>query len=130
MSQIKTRNDIDIAFNSFISKGVINDKQALKLKVMVKNIINHPLLSHLFSTNVKVYNEKDIITKQGEVLRPDRIVINEKNEVIIVDYKTGNANSNHIKQIQLYSNALSEMSFKVTRRLLIYANHNIEIKEV
>jgi len=130
MSHIKTKDDIDFAINKFISTGTINESQASELKAVVQNIIEHPSLAHLFGPDVSVYNEKDIITKQGGLLRPDRVIINNKKEAVIVDYKTGNPNSNHINQIEGYNNALRDMGFKVNKGVLIYTNDTIEIKEV
>ena len=98
--------------------------------MVAENIVNHPLLSYLFSPDLTIYNEKDIITKQGSILRPDRVVINALNEAIIVDYKTGSPNNNHIKQIETYSDALRDMSFIVNKGVIIYTNDSIEIKEV
>ena len=130
MSQIKTKDDIDFTIENFISEAIINPSQAIELKTVVENIVNHPLLTYLFSPEVTVYNEKDIITKQGEILRPDRIVINTKNEATIVDYKTGSPNSSHVKQIETYSSALRDMLYNVKKGILIYTNDSIEIKEV
>ena len=130
MSQIKTKDDIDITIDYFISTAIINRDQANELKTVVENIINHPLLSYLFSPDLIIYNEKDIITKHGKILRPDRVVINSLNEATVVDYKTGVPNNNHTKQIETYSNALRVMSHKVNKGVIIYTNDSIEIKEV
>ena len=130
MSQIKTKEDINITMENFVSAAIINPAQAAELKTIIENIVNHPLLTYLFSPDVVVYNEKDIITKQGGILRPDRVVVNTNNEAIIVDYKTGSPNNKHIKQIETYSSALRDMSYKVTKGILIYTNDSIEIKEV
>ncbi|TJY38194.1 UvrD-helicase domain-containing protein [Pontimicrobium aquaticum] len=130
MSQIKTKNDIEITTENFITSGVINENQAVELKTIVENIVNHNLIAHLFSPDVTVYNEKDIITKQGKIWRPDRVVINKNNEATIVDYKTGAQDSNHLAQIEDYKYALKDMGFEVNKGVLIYTNDTIEIKEV
>jgi len=130
MSQIKTKDDINFAFNTLISSGAINEEQVLELKPIVENIIHHPLLAYLFNTDVTVFNEREVITSQGDILRPDRVVVNSKNEAVIVDYKTGNASNSHTEQIKKYGKALSEMTFKVNKRILIYINDSIDIKEV
>ena len=130
MSQIKTRIDVDITLNNFLSTGIINNKQLLELKIVINNIIEHPQLSGYYTTNNTIYNEKDIITKQGITLRPDRLIINEKNEVVIIDYKTGNPDTKHMLQLESYSNALQDMNFTITKKILIYINDTLEIKEV
>jgi ATP-dependent exoDNAse (exonuclease V) beta subunit len=130
MSQIKTKIDVDIALNNFLLSGVINPLQLNELKSIVLNIVEHPHLSTYFNSENIIYNEKDIITKHGITLRPDRLVINEKNEVVIIDYKTGNSDAKHELQLEGYSNALLDMNFTVTKKILIYVNDTLEIKEV
>ncbi|MBQ0768187.1 MAG: PD-(D/E)XK nuclease family protein, partial [Bizionia sp.] len=75
-----------------------------------------------------IYNERDIITKTGKVLRPDRLVINTNNEVVIIDYKTGLFNPKHQHQLQDYQDVLEDMQFTVIKKLLIYINESISIK--
>jgi ATP-dependent exoDNAse (exonuclease V) beta subunit len=130
MSQIKTKIDVDIALNNFLASGVINSLQLDELRRIVFNIVEHSELLSYFSSENIIYNEKDIITKQGFTLRPDRLVINEKNEVVIIDYKTGNPDTKHALQLEGYSNALLDMSFTVAKKILIYVNDTLEIKEV
>ena len=57
-------------------------------------------------------------------------MFNNKNEVVIIDYKTGKSDLKHAQQLQTYQDALEEMSFLVTHKILIYLNESIEIKEV
>ena len=76
MSQIKTKIDIDITFNNCLSTGLINDNQAIELKEIISKIVEHSQLSNYFNSDTIIYNERDIITKGGAVLRPDRLVIN------------------------------------------------------
>jgi len=130
MSQIKTKTDINITFDKCLTTGIINSEQALELKEIVNTIVNHPQLSDYFNSVNTIYNERDIITKQGVLLRPDRLVINVKNEVVIIDYKTGQPNKKHVQQLQSYQHALEDMGFLVIKKILIYSNDNLEIKEV
>ena len=130
MSQIKTKNDIEIAFNNSLVSGIINSIQEKELKQTVIKIVEHPLLLNYFNSINTIYNERDIITKQGIVVRPDRLVINTKNEVVIIDYKTGKHDRKYAQQLQTYQDALEEMNFLVIKKLLIYANDDLDIKEV
>lgn len=130
MSQIKTEHDIPFVISNFVATGIISDLQADDLSPIIKNIVAHPKLSYLFEPEHIIYNEKDIITKQGQMLRPDRLVINSSNDVVIVDYKTGNPTKKHADQLEIYSDALKEMGFKNIKKTLIYINDSIEIKEV
>ncbi|MBN4070671.1 PD-(D/E)XK nuclease family protein, partial [Olleya sp. AH-315-F22] len=130
MSQIKTKIDIDITFEKCLATGIINSEQAEELKQIAIKIVEHPKLSNYFNSANTIYNERDIITKEGVSLRPDRLVINAKNEVIIIDYKTGESNKKHAQQLQIYQDVLEDMNFLVAKKLLIYINDDIELKEV
>ena len=88
------------------------------------------LLKSYFSQDCIIYNERDIITKNGIILRPDRLVVNNKNQVVILDYKTGKPDKKHSQQLQTYQDALEEMNFLVINKILIYINESITVKEV
>ncbi|HEX9827327.1 MAG TPA: UvrD-helicase domain-containing protein [Flavobacteriaceae bacterium] len=129
MSQIKTENDIDFVFEDFLDSGKINKDQMLELKPIVNAIINHKQLKAYFKSNQTIYNEKDIITKQGVIVRPDRVVINNNDQAVILDYKTGDENPRHKEQLQTYQDVLEDMNFEVVKKILVYVNQYIQIKE-
>ena len=130
MAKINSSNDIDIALQAFVSLGNIDTNQLNLLKEVIISIVSHPKLKLYFSRDCIIYNERDIITKNGIILRQDRLVINNKNEVVILDYKTGKPEKKHSQQLQTYQDALEEMSFLVINKILIYINESITIKEV
>ena len=130
MSQIKTKNDIDLVINDFINSSIINEEQALILKPIVYQIVEHPKLIDYYNSIDIVYNERDIITKENIVLRPDRIVINSKNEAVIIDYKTGVEDKKHEQQLQSYQDVLEEMKITVKKKILVYINKEIKVKDV
>ncbi|AEH00795.1 exodeoxyribonuclease V subunit beta [Lacinutrix sp. 5H-3-7-4] len=127
MEHIKTESDIDFAVKDFESNGIINSTQAAVLKNTILEIVNHKELLDYFTSNYTIYNERDIISKTGKLYRPDRLVINEKNEVVIIDYKTGLHNPKYQHQLQDYQDILEEMNFKILKKILIYINKEITI---
>ncbi|UKM65424.1 UvrD-helicase domain-containing protein [Flavobacteriaceae bacterium GSB9] len=130
MAQIKTIADVDFVINDFFSTSVINSEQARHLKETISGIIEHPKLSEYFTTAYKTYNERDIITQNGIILRPDKVAINSKNESIIIDYKTGAEDKKHTQQLQLYQDVLEDMGFKVNKKILVYINEDLNVKDV
>ncbi|TXG37304.1 UvrD-helicase domain-containing protein [Seonamhaeicola maritimus] len=128
MSQIKIKDDVDIVINKFIDASLINKEQSKGLKIMISEIVTHPLLTEYYNSSHTIYNERDIITKEGMILRPDRININNNNEAVIIDYKTGNHDKKHVQQLQSYQDVLEEMKFKVIDKILVYINEQISIK--
>ncbi len=130
MSRIKTSDDINSTITDFIYTSVINTEQATVLKQLVLQIVNHPKLKHYYTSNYTIYNERDIITQQNIILRPDRVVINSKNEAILIDYKTGIEDKKHKQQLRLYQDVLETMNLTVAKRILVYINDDIQVKEI
>ncbi|HTO35444.1 MAG TPA: PD-(D/E)XK nuclease family protein, partial [Flavobacterium sp.] len=65
--------------------------------------------------------------KDMPLLKPDRVVINSQNEVLLIDYKTGNKNSSHKKQLETYENAIESMGYKVSKKVLVYIGEHLEV---
>ncbi|MGB5417569.1 3'-5' exonuclease, partial [Algibacter sp.] len=130
MAQIKTIDDVDLVINDFQKSSTINKMQAESLIVTILDIIKHPKLQDYFTSNDTIYNERDIISKEGIILRPDRIVINSKNEAVIMDYKTGFEDKKHGQQLQSYQDVLEEMKISVKKKILIYINDDILVKDI
>ena len=130
MSKINTTDDIDSAINDFTNTSSINKEQATILKTIVNEIVNHSKLRDYYTLNYTIYNERDIITTEGIVLRPDRVVINPNSEAVIIDYKTGLEDKKHAQQLQSYQDVLEQMNLKVVKKILVYINDDIQIKEI
>ena len=129
MSLIKTEDDIDFVFTSFINNGTITNDQALILKQIVFDIVQHPKLKSFYQSENRIYNERDIISSNGNIHRLDRLVINANNEAVIIDYKSGQETKKHEYQLNDYESILMEMNFKVIKKILVYINDTIHVKE-
>jgi ATP-dependent exoDNAse (exonuclease V) beta subunit len=124
MGLIETGKDVDTAADLVLRKGDVAPSALNEIRSTVNQIIAHPKLQEFFSLKYKVMNERDILTDTGKLLRPDRIVLNNK-EATILDYKTGKKNPKHKEQIQSYSDALEQMGFIVKNKIIIYINEQI-----
>ncbi|MCL5127352.1 exodeoxyribonuclease V subunit beta [Algibacter sp. L4_22] len=130
MSHIETKDDVDSVIKDFVSSSTINQEQAFELKPLVFEIVNHKKLATFFTKSNTIYNERDIITKEGVILRPDRVVVNANKEAVILDYKTGIEDKKHEQQLQVYQDILESMNFSVKQKFLVYINQEINIKEL
>ena len=130
MSKINTKEDVDVTITDFLESSTINLEQSIILKKIVFEIIEHPKLTNCFNSDLIIYNERDIITNQGQILRPDRVIINSKNEAILIDYKTGKENKSHTQQLISYQDILESMNLKVIKKILVYINNDIHVKEL
>ncbi len=130
LSKIKTIEDVDFALNDLVVLGEISKDKIDELKLLVLMVLEHPKLEPYFKDYFKIYNERDIITNTGRLLRPDRLNINSNNEAVIIDYKTGEHKSSHKLQLNDYEAVLNEMNLNVTDKILVYINDTVDIIEV
>ena len=86
----------------------------------IKSLLSINSISSYFENGVDVKNELEILTSSGEILRPDRVVI-ENNNAIVIDYKTGKKNaSKYHAQMRDYEHALLSLGYSSVKKLLLY----------
>lgn len=130
LAHINTADDIDGTIETYINTGIITSEKTKELKKLLLSIVTHPDLKNYFHQNIKVYNEREILTEKNEVIIPDRFVINDKNQVVIIDYKTGKPDKKYHHQVDNYGLAIEMMGYKVIKKLLVYLGEHINIIEV
>ena len=74
------------------------------------------------------YNEREIISKKGYVMVPDRLVFLSDLNLVIIDYKTGAEDISHVNQLEKYQAMLEEMDFNVNHKIIVYIAEKIKIK--
>jgi ATP-dependent helicase/nuclease subunit A len=133
LSHMKTKEDMDFAVNKAQSEGIINQQQKEKITELLLKILNHNVVKDWFKTENVVKSESEILLNDGNILRPDRVILNGK-EAIIIDYKTGLEKEEHKKQVKKYGEVLSLMGFTKISKYLLYLNfegiEGIKILEV
>ncbi|KGL58983.1 UvrD-helicase domain-containing protein [Polaribacter sp. Hel1_85] len=129
-AKIIIKKDIDIVVSQYNQQGILDEDQTKFIKESIYSVVNHPELSKYFSKDVTVFNEREIVDVDNQVIIPDRLVFTDKNKVVIIDYKTGNPSAEHHQQLLKYERVLKSMNFKVDKKLLIYINQEIHIVEV
>jgi ATP-dependent exoDNAse (exonuclease V) beta subunit len=130
LSKIKTSADINDVITQYYTTGLIQKDNINEIERMIHNVINHSQLKPYFVQNSTVYNEREILTADKEIIIPDRLVINENNEAIIIDYKTGKPDKKYHFQLEKYAEAIRQLGFFVKKKILVYIGDKIEIEEV
>jgi ATP-dependent exoDNAse (exonuclease V) beta subunit len=130
LSKISTNNDVESIVAQYHQQGLINEVQLKSIKEAIYSVVNHSELKPYFSEEVTVFNEREIVDIDNQVVIPDRLVFNAQNEVTIIDYKTGNPSIEHHQQLLRYERVLKSMHFKVDKKLLVYMNAFIDVVEV
>ena len=128
ISKIKHHSEISKILEGFFAQGKISKTQRKEFESKIKSIFNHKKLKKYFHTELKTFNEREILTKSGKTLIPDKLVFFQRNKVGIIDYKTGKKNNAHKQQLNIYEEALKNMGIITHEKVLIYTNNKIEVE--
>ena len=126
MAEIYIKEDVDFAVSQAIDDGFINKNQVENILKTINEIINHQDLKPFYTQDYTIYNERDILTSSGQIIRPDRLAIKD-NHVTIIDYKTGLPNPKYEEQLDMYANYLKEMGYVISNKMLVYVNETIKV---
>ncbi|OSY89057.1 DNA helicase UvrD [Tenacibaculum holothuriorum] len=129
MSKIIIEDDIEIIVQEYQNKGEISTKEKEEIALIIQKIVNHPKLKQYFSSEVLIYNEREIVSVDGQIIIPDRLVISS-NELTIIDYKTGKPSKKYHQQLLGYEKILQDIGFAVAKKLLVYVDEEILVEEV
>lgn len=127
-SFIEKEADLDESIQYLLRQGDIEAGEMEQVRNEIKNVLLHPDVKPFFRVGLTVKNEAEIILPNGDLLRPDRVVF-DKEEVIVIDFKTGMRKPQHEQQIVNYKNHLMQMGHPNVRAILIYTNM-VEVCEV
>ncbi|MEO9894136.1 UvrD-helicase domain-containing protein [Aurantibacter sp.] len=123
---IETENNLEKALEAVLKNGDITKDEIVSITNILKKIVEHDKLKEYFSDKYTILNERDILTAEGKLLRPDRIAI-FNNEATVIDYKTGMKNPKHKEQIYSYADALLEIGYVVKNKIIVYINTDIRL---
>jgi ATP-dependent exoDNAse (exonuclease V) beta subunit len=127
LSFVKSKNDVNLAVTKAIENGLIIASQREIVEKTIDEIVNHIDLTGFFAEENKVLNEKTIIQKEGNLIKPDRMVLTSSKEIYLLDYKTGSHQAKYVQQLENYQNAIEKMGYQVTKKALVYIGETLEV---
>jgi len=128
LSRIEKREDIARALSEKYMTGEINSDEAALLKEQLLALTAEKEVSNWFDGSMQVMNETGILFGNGQSARPDRIMIDKNNAVVIVDYKFGDQKERfHQRQLEGYVALIRAMGYQnVTGFLWYFTLHELE----
>ncbi len=119
LANITTEADINSAIEKAIQDGLTNQEEGKSLATLLMQLIKLPELESSFSGKGKIRRETELLLPNGKRLRPDRVIENSQ-ETIILDYKTGEPNEGYKKQLNNYADVLQEMGYVNIKKKIVY----------
>ncbi len=129
LSMIKTAEDIEPALEKLTAEGILDEEEGPAIKKMISDFIIHPDVKIYFRDGLNTKIESEILLPDGHSLRPDRLIF-EDDEVIVIDYKTGQPEESHHKQIKNYQKILKNMGYSNTEGVLLYLTQTSPVVKV
>ncbi len=121
---IEYADDVEQAVRNVYLSGMITKRGKEEYCEKVRAYLAQPVCSEWFDRKYKVINERDILLRFGSKVRPDRVIIQDK-QAIVIDYKFGRTEENkYLKQVQFYRTSLRQMGYKDVKGYIWYVRLN------
>lgn len=129
LSKIHTAADIPSAIAEKESAGEIDKVDAAKLTARLVQLLEKQAVRQWFDGSMRVMNEAEILYGNGQSRRPDRIMIDAE-QLLLVDYKFGEQkDTRHQQQIRKYISLVHQIGYQYVKGYIWYVELD-EIEEV
>lgn len=108
MQMVKTADDVDKALLKMKVGGKISEAEMKEWRIQLKEAIRKEEGRGWFDSASRIVNERPIMLSDGNILRPDRIIVMPGNNAILIDYKFGHVRDAYKKQVAEYAGILKE----------------------
>lgn len=116
--------DVEQAVRNVYLSGMITKQEKEEYCEKVRTYLSDPAYSEWFDRKYKVINERDILLRFGSKVRPDRVIIKDK-QAVVIDYKFGRTEEKkYLKQVQFYRTSLKQMGYKEVKGYIWYVRLN------
>ena len=129
LSRIRYPEDLEEVLQEALLRGDLTEHNLEQTRNYLERVILHPDLRIFFSSDFEIHRERELMTAEGELLRPDRFMTRDT-QAWIIDYKTGGSNPKYHRQLEQYAAALREMGFDVVQKLLVYIDEEIRVEKL
>ena len=120
LAHVKVACDLDEALDSALASGDLVSDQAQEVKeLLMRRIAEVESLGWFPDDPSKVIVETDIIDTDGQICRPDRVVI-DGGKVMVIDYKFGSHHNKYERQMKRYADIWRRMGYADVTAYLWY----------
>lgn len=119
LGEIHDAEDVAEVLRRYKKQGALNQNEFEVMGEKLNQLLRNEQIIPFFDAQYKVKQEAGMLSKQGKLLRPDRVVFWE-NRVAVLDFKTGEKNEAHHEQIREYQSVLEDISQVEVEGYLLY----------
>lgn len=129
LGKIKVPEQLEYVISEALRSGRLEASNRDKTEALVHEVMTHPKLALAFDSADTLWIERDILLPGGLLVRPDRVVI-EGNQAVLIDFKTGSPQAKDRKQIAAYADVIERMGYEVRARYLVYMESQVNVESV
>jgi ATP-dependent exoDNAse (exonuclease V) beta subunit len=119
LSRIDYTEDLAGVLDIMVHEGWIALESKEAMKSGIGELFAKPHIGKFFTRKWEVKNELPIISPEGQVRRPDRVIIC-RDQAVVIDYKTGEAKSSDHRQVITYMQLLQKMGYTEVEGYILY----------
>jgi ATP-dependent helicase/nuclease subunit A len=112
-------SDADTLVQTYCKQHPMEDAHRTRLLKDMQLFLTTATQYGWFDLTAETCNETELMLPDGKVMRPDRLVL-KGTKAIVVDYKTGDEDASHEKQVKAYGDVLKQMGYSETQLFLFY----------
>ena len=128
LAAVSVPEDLPQAVAGAVAEGLLPAAEADGVVAALEEAIGDVSGYHWFDSGNTLYNELSIINTDGNVERPDRVIVRE-GETIVVDYKFGEERKYYAWQVRRYMKLLRQMGYPRVKGYLWYVK-NQKVEEI
>jgi ATP-dependent exoDNAse (exonuclease V) beta subunit len=119
LAKVESIVELPNVLEEYHLKGAITSSEKEELIQKLDQLLKEKSIAKLFAKGINTKREANLITAEGELLRPDRVCFLEE-KIVILDYKTGEENQSYFKQLKRYQNEISKTSDLPVEAFILY----------
>ena len=129
LSRMQVAGDLDRAVAVAYENGDVTEDECVQIKALLGERMETAVARGWFpETSARILNETTLIDVDGQIYRPDRVVI-EDDRVLVIDYKFGAHYRKYENQMRKYAGIWRRMGYENVSAVLWYV-HTDEVVEV
>lgn len=128
LSEISDHHKMDSIQNKINLLSGIDTETKTRLLNDVTGVMTHSTMAKLFDPNCDIRTEANLVNMEGEILRPDMVIIGPE-KVSVIDYKTGKKDNKNMDQVVQYKSVLKSIGYQNVEGYLFYTQEQ-ELIEV
>lgn len=132
MARLNNAGMVETVVRQMQQAGSITPSQQQQVSAVLNAVVAQPILENWRNGNMQRLSEREMINSGRELRRPDLVLYNQQ-ETLVIDFKFTEERSSHQRyqrQVQEYIELLQQTGFTNIAGYILYAGNEVEIVRV